>query len=152
MRFNLLIVMSLLLFSGCASTPSTTKNGEPSHITVQHCLIAFDGSLPGKSISRTQEEARVLAEKLFEDAKNGEDFNGIVLSNTDDEPPGLYNMANHGFRGKNTRDMNKKVFARGEMVPAFGDVGFKLEIGDYGMSEYSKDKSPFGWHIIKRIK
>lgn len=40
---------------------------------------------------------------------------------------------------------------RAAMVPAFGDVGFALEVGDVGMADYDAEKSPFGWHIIKRL-
>jgi parvulin-like peptidyl-prolyl isomerase len=38
------------------------------------------------------------------------------------------------------------------MVPAFGDVGFQLDAGQVGMASYDRDKSPYGWHIIKRLK
>jgi len=40
---------------------------------------------------------------------------------------------------------------RSAMVPAFGDVGFALEVGELGMAPYHDEASPFGWHIIKRI-
>ncbi|MAW59971.1 MAG: hypothetical protein CMJ94_03930 [Planctomycetes bacterium] len=42
--------------------------------------------------------------------------------------------------------------ARGAMAPAFGDVGFKLQVGEVGLAEPDAQKSPFGYHIIKRIK
>jgi len=38
------------------------------------------------------------------------------------------------------------------MVPAFGDVGFGLEVGAIGMSEYDPKSSPFGWHVIRRLE
>lgn len=41
---------------------------------------------------------------------------------------------------------------RGGMVPGFGEVAFSLAVGEVGLVEYSADKSPFGWHIIKRIQ
>jgi len=40
---------------------------------------------------------------------------------------------------------------RGAMVPAFGDVGFGLGVGEVGLATYDTDASPFGWHIIKRL-
>jgi len=40
---------------------------------------------------------------------------------------------------------------RAAMVPAFGDVGFSLAEGEIGMAEFDEEKSPFGWHIIKRL-
>jgi peptidyl-prolyl cis-trans isomerase B (cyclophilin B) len=41
---------------------------------------------------------------------------------------------------------------RGQMAPAFGDVGFKLKVGEVGLAEPHEDKSTFGFHIIKRLK
>jgi hypothetical protein len=40
---------------------------------------------------------------------------------------------------------------RAAMVPAFGDVGFSLEVGEVGLAGYDEKASPFGWHVIKRI-
>jgi len=45
-----------------------------------------------------------------------------------------------------------RSFARDEMVPAFGDVGFTLEVGEIGLAPYDAKASPFGWHVIKRIE
>jgi parvulin-like peptidyl-prolyl isomerase len=38
------------------------------------------------------------------------------------------------------------------MVQAFGDVGFKLEVGAVGMATFDPKTSKYGWHIIKRLK
>jgi len=43
-------------------------------------------------------------------------------------------------------------FPRNQMVPAFGDIGFKLQVGEIGIANYDKTTSPFGWHIIKRYE
>ena len=32
------------------------------------------------------------------------------------------------------------------------DVGFKLKVGEVGLAEPDAEKSPFGYHIIKRLK
>ncbi|MFK7769345.1 MAG: peptidylprolyl isomerase, partial [Mariniblastus sp.] len=76
----------------------------------------------------------------------------LVRTHTDDSPPGIYKMANTGFPGNPSRDVSKAVFERGGMVPALGDVGFTLKVGEFGMSQHSADKSPYGWHIIKRVE
>ena len=41
---------------------------------------------------------------------------------------------------------------RGQMVPGFGNIGFALEVGEIGISNFDKIDSPFGWHIIKRYE
>ena len=32
------------------------------------------------------------------------------------------------------------------------DVGFKLDTGGIGMSSFDPQKSPYGWHVIKRLQ
>jgi hypothetical protein len=138
---------SVPLKSDANSEPKTAK-AEPDYITVQHCLIGFKGSLPGKPVTRTKDEAKELATKLLAELKAGADFDEIIRKNTDDSPPGIYKMANRGKKA----DMSQEVYPREGMVPAFGDTGFPLEVGEFGLAEYDTQKSPFGWHIVKRTK
>ena len=134
--------------TAAAPTEEKGKQPEPSHITVQHCLIGFKGSVPGKPISRTKEEAKELATKLLAELKAGADFDDIIRKNTDDSPPGIYKMANFGV----SPNASEQVFARGEMVPAFGNTGFPLQVGEYGLAEFDSKKSPYGWHFVKRVE
>jgi hypothetical protein len=126
--------------------PAAAAAKEPEHITIQHVLIGFTGSVPGKNITRTQDEAKKLAEEILARAKKGEDFDGLVKKYTDDSPPGIYAMANNGATPA------AGEYARNRMVPAFGDAGFPLQVGEFGMASYDKAKSPYGWHIVKRLK
>ena len=131
--------------------------GEPEFITVQHILIGFStpnkgrpgtgSSVPGKSISRTKQESEVLANELLKRATDGEDFGELVKQYTNDSPPGIYQMANYG-----QDNVPAGVFKRADMVPAFGNVGFPLPVGGVGLAVYDPENSPYGWHIIKRIK
>ena len=43
-------------------------------------------------------------------------------------------------------------FRRDGMVPAFGNVGFAVSPGNIGSADYDPAASPYGWHIIKRLK
>ena len=45
-----------------------------------------------------------------------------------------------------------KETPRGKMVQAFGDIGFALKVGEIGIADYDTKTSPFGYHIIKRIR
>ncbi len=125
-----------------------TIDAEPPYITVQHCLIAFKGTLPGKPITRSKEEAKALAVQLLEKLRAGADFDEVIRDNTDDSPPGIYKMANYG----SLPDQRSEIYGRGSMVPAFGDTGFPLQVGEFGLAEYDPTTSPYGWHIVKRIK
>ena len=48
-------------------------------------------------------------------------------------------------------DPSQNIYPRDEMVAAFGDVGFPMQVGEIGMAEYDEEKSKYGWHIIKRV-
>ena len=129
-----------------APTPPAEAAKEPEHITIQHVLIGFSGSVPGKNITRTQDEAKKLADEILARAKKGENFDELVKKYTDDSAPGIYSMANNGVAPA------AGEYPRNRMVPAFGDAGFPLAVGEFGMASYDKARSPFGWHIVKRLK
>jgi PPIC-type PPIASE domain len=129
-----------------AAAPAPAPAPAAGHIKLQHILIAFAGKVPGKNITRTQDEARALAAQVLERAKKGEDFDALVKTYTDDRAPGIYSLANTGVTPSGDE------FARNRMVPAFGDVGFSLAPGEIGMADYDPARSPFGWHIIKRLE
>jgi len=116
------------------------------HIKLQHILIAFAGKVPGKNITRSEAEARQLAEEILNRAKGGEDFDTLVRTYTDDAHPGIYGLSNSGVPPA------PGEFSRDRMVPAFGEVGFSLAPGEVGMAPYDARKSPYGWHIIKRLE
>src|SRR5213594_3656103 len=46
-----------------ASSPAPRAQ-EPARVVVQHILVSFSGKLPGKTINRTQDEARQLAGEI----------------------------------------------------------------------------------------
>jgi len=117
---------------------------EPRHVQVQHILIAFSGS--GTRATRPMEEAKKLAYEVLERARKGEDFDALVKQYTDDSPPGIYGMSGLGVEAAHGE------YPRDKMVPAFGNVGFAISPGNIGMADYDPQKSPFGWHIIKRLK
>jgi len=81
-----------------------------------------------------------LPEKLLRE------FDELVKKYTDDSAPGIYMMANAGVAPATGE------YARNRMVPAFGDAGFPLKVGGIGMAPYDSTKSPYGWHIVKRLK
>ncbi len=118
---------------------------EPEHITVAHVLISFAGTRT--EAKRSKAEAQKLAADVLARAKKGEDFDKLMKDLSDDPGGGVYMMSNRGIRKAHPDEFN-----RDDMVGAFGDVGFKLEVGGIGMSIFDPRTSPFGWHIIKRVK
>ena len=118
----------------------------PQHVQVQHILIGFTGSVPGKAITRSKEEAKTLAYQILDRARKGEDFDELVRQYTDDSPPGIYGMSEKGLQP------GPGEYPRDGMVAAFGNVGFNISPGNIGIADYDPQTSPFGYHIIKRLK
>jgi hypothetical protein len=136
----------ILVVAVALALPGHAREGEPDKITVQHILIGYKRTVPGKKLERTKKEAKALAAALAERARAGEDFTALVEEYTDDKPPGIYVMTNKNaprVAGAMTRD---------QMVPRFGDVAFGLEVGEVGVAVYHAGLIPYGWHIIKRLE
>jgi hypothetical protein len=144
----------LILFAAtlAACGGEAQVNNSLDHIQVQHILIGFKdavgfgGSAPPKAAARTQDQARTLAYDLLNQAKSGADFDQLVTANTDDSPPGIYGMSNSGITPA------QGEYSRDGMVPAFGNVGFALKVGEIGIADYDPSISPYGYHIIKRLR
>jgi parvulin-like peptidyl-prolyl isomerase len=117
---------------------------EPQHIQVAHVLVSFAGA--GTEATRTKADAENLANDVLARAKKGEDFHKLIKELSDDSGEGIYGLANFKVRP------DRGEYERQGMVAAFGDVGFKLAVNGIGMSPFDPQKSPYGWHIIKRLK
>lgn len=116
-------------------------------IQVQHILIAFEDTLGSKFLERSRDQAEQLAAEVYEQLGDDADFDWLLKKHTDDSPPGIYTMLSEG-----TPNHRELVFLRGEMVPAFGNVGWRLEGGEIGVAPHDPTTSPFGWHIVKRLE
>ena len=141
LRIGVVVACCLL-----AALPAGARKGEPDQVVVQHILIGFKRSVPNKTIERSRKEARALAESLFDRAVAGEDFDALVKEYTDDQYPGKMLLTNKGVnpvRGGRTRD---------QVVAKFGDLSFRLEVGEVGLASHHAALSQYGWHVIKRLE
>ena len=160
----LLLSLLTMIFSSCGdsagekadegsstSDPMTEKpvlvkpEGQPDRVVVQHILIAFKGKIP--TASRSQQEAGELADVIYQKALNGDDYDALVKKYTDDSFPGKYAMVNFGVVSEDTNDIPREA-----LIPSFGEVGFKLGVGELGLAPFDSLVSPYGWHIIKRVE
>jgi hypothetical protein len=145
-------LLATAVLSAQTIAPTEKPAGEPDRITVQHILISFLGSAGTvPEVTRTRAEAKALAEMIVGLARKGDDFGALVKQYTDDRAPGIYKLANFGVEPILTPP-SKKEYSRAKMVAAFGDVGFKLKVGEIGLAVYDPDKSKYGWHVIKRLE
>ena len=145
MRVMLRVVIMAALLVSSAGFLGAAKD-EPERVKVQHILIAFKRSVPGKDITRSRAEAKALAGELFARAQKGEDFDGLVKQYTDDQYPGILLVTND----KAARVPNGTP--RADLVVRFGDVAFGLGVGEIGLATQHAALSPYGWHVIKRLE
>ena len=124
----------------------SARRGEPDRVKVQHILIGFKKTIQGKTIDRSKSEAKELAYELYDRAVAGEDFGELVEEYTDDRAPGIYVIAN------DETGVPKGAFRRRQLAVSFGDVSFRLEVGEVGVAKYHSSNSPFGFHVIKRLE
>ena len=122
---------------------------EAQEVEVRHILIGVKHPrLPG--VSRSAEEARAQAADLLQRLAAGEDMKTLVTGYSDDPPkpdaPGIYRMVLEGEGDP------PAVMPRGLMVSAFGDVVWRLQVGEVGVAAHDRASSPFGYHIVKRLK
>ncbi len=127
--------------------PEKAANGQPAIVTVQHVLISFEGSERSEQ-KRSRAEAEKLAFEIVNRAKSGEDFGKLMKEFSNDPGGGTYTLVNDGV----TANQSAGEYDRRGMVAAFGDVGFRIDVGEVGLADYDAKGSPFGLHIIKRIK
>lgn len=127
----------------CATFAARQEHSEPQ-VVVQHLLVAFAGSGVPKA-TRTKKQAEELTAEIWKRIQNGGDFDALVQKYTDDSYPGRYTMVNGGSAPQG-------AYRRSGMVPAFGNTGWRLAVGEFGVAAYDPQASPFGWHIVKRIQ
>jgi len=124
-----------------------TLMAKPEHtepaIQVQHILISFGGT--GTKATRSKADAEKLAKQVYAEVMAGGDYDALVKKYTDDSAPGKYDMTNGTQR-------TPGAYPRSGMVPAFGNVGWRLKVGEVGVAPFDPKASPYGWHIVKRTK
>jgi foldase protein PrsA len=136
----------LVVWIGSILALQAKRADEPDVVVVQHILIGFKKTVSGKKLERTKKEAQALAEELLARARSGEDFDALVKEYTDDQYPGIYRLTNRDV------PLMEHSHERTQMVPSFGDVSFRLAVGEVGLAKYHPGNSPYGWHVIKRIE
>ena len=145
---SIVIAIVLLLAMaglGC-SQEAPTQPASPAHVEVQYVLIGFQGTIPGRSVSRTEAEALSLALNILWRARFGEDFSQLVQQYSDDHNLGIIRIANTGITP------GAGEYPRAGVVQGFGDTSFSLSVGGIGLASYDPRTCPFGWFIIKRLR
>lgn len=119
---------------------------EPPVVEVQHVLISFAGAgLP--NVTRTKDEAKALAERVYDLARGGRDFGDLVRLYSDDRHgDGFFRIANFGM------PLAADTTERARLVRGFTRAAFSLEPGQTALVANEPAESPFGWHVIRRLR
>jgi peptidyl-prolyl cis-trans isomerase NIMA-interacting 1 len=122
---------------GDPATATSKSNADPpKKIGARHVLVQWMGSERAPtSVVRSRDQALAVAQQVLKRAKAGDDFARLAIEFSDE--PGA------GGRGGSLGR-----FSKGQMVPAFEAVAFKLEVGQ--ISEIVE--TPFGYHVIQRTE
>lgn len=124
------------LTSEAAAPTPKRDTAPPKTIGARHVLIQWMGAERAPaSVVRSREQAYAVAQQVLKRAKAGEDFARLAIEFSD-EP------------GAGPRGGSLGRFGRGQMVLAFEEAAFRLEVGQ--ISDIVE--SPFGYHIIQRTE
>jgi hypothetical protein len=122
--------------TGSTQPGAKAKKQEGATVVARHVLIQWMGAdRAGKSVVRTREQARQLAEEVARRAKSGEDMGRLAVEYSDE--PGAASRG--GSLGR---------FGRGQMVRQFDAVVFALKPGEIS----DVVETGFGYHIIQRLE
>ena len=132
---------------GPAAKSPEPAGPEPSRITVQHVLIAFQGATRApQHVTRSKDEAAEFAKQILERVRKGEDITVLAKQHSTDPGGGRYTLVNNGVAH------NPPEIPRRQFIKPFTDVAFKLKVGEAGIAEYHPQNCPYGWHVIKRLE
>jgi len=111
--------------------PPAVPDTETVHVL--HVLISYKGGARAKPDARSKEDADKLAKEILDKVKAGGDM--VALMKQYSEDPG-------------SKDSGRAYpIKKGSgMVEPFENLSLRLKEGEAGLV-----KTPFGWHIIKRI-
>ncbi|HEY3801622.1 MAG TPA: peptidylprolyl isomerase [Kofleriaceae bacterium] len=122
------------------SSDILARPAQPGPVTVQHVLVGWKDVPAAKRIpldpraqARTKADADKLATDILAKARGGADFKDLMKQYSED--PGSKD---------NGRTMS--VSEAENYVEPFKKLALRLKEGEVGLV-----KSPFGWHIIKRV-
>jgi foldase protein PrsA len=107
---------------------------------VKHILIGwrdlepiYGSKMDPRARGRSKTDALRLAKDLSNRARAGEKFEMLMKTHSED-------------KGSASSGMAYEVHPKATLVAAFRRMGLRLNVGEVGVA-----RSPYGWHIMKRI-
>jgi len=106
-------------------------------VKVQHVLLAFVGAKRGSESKRDYAAARTVTADVLLRARSGDDFPTLVKQFSYEEGSGIETLTARN---------------RDDYAANFAAIAFRLAVGEIGVAAYHSSKSPFGFHVIKRLE
>ncbi len=143
------VVAIALCLTACSDPPDDTPLGqdcarimarpevEAPQVKVQHVLLAFVGAKRGSESKRTYAEARSATVQVLSRARSGDDFAALVKQHSGDDGDGIFTLT---------------ATNRADFAVNFAAISCRLAVGEVGVAAHHASKSPFGWHVIKRLE
>ena len=136
----------LLWFRNLASPkPRAT----PREVVVRHIFLPWAGAKAAKpaTTKRTRQEAFALAREIVGKVRAGTPFDGLVAK---------YHSKT-GYPSEMTINITPAAAVKGSIpatrLPrAVARLAFALDKGEVGLAEWHRKDSPFGYHVLIRIK
>lgn len=108
-------------------------NPETGKVLVQHVLVGWKGAPGARAATRSKEEADQIAKEVLEKVRAGGDMAALMKQYSEDP-------------GSKDNGRIYDVTPDAPLVEPFKKLSLRLALGEAGLV-----KSPFGWHVIKRV-
>ena len=137
--------------------PVACGREEPDSVIVDQIAISFRGAHPKVTAVLSKGAAEKLARRLLAQLEGGASFERLKHEHSVDRSKrtgtanGPYDVRNFG-QPYLQREDGMPVVPRSHMAKSWGDLAFRLEVGEVGMAEYDARDCPYGWHILKRLR
>ncbi len=103
-------------------------------VHTRHILVRFTGARNADGVTRTEDEARALADQLYAEIARGAPFGPLARERSEDE-------------GTKSRGGDLGPLGRGRLAVAFEEAAFSLAPGELSRPV----KTEFGYHLIQRV-
>jgi len=137
--------------------PLVRGEGEPRRVFLDRILISYRGNPFDLQSRRSLEEARILAHRLYERARAGEDFVDLRNGYSDDRHAGSetangpYIFMNYGIPLAPTMPHIPRMERKG-MGRRLGDRAFRMQDGEYALVEYHETDYPAGFEVVRCLQ
>ena len=118
------------------------KFDEPEVVHARHILVAVRKDAPPEDALAAETHANALLERV----RKGEKFEEVAAKQSDD-PAAHDRPAANGSPAVPGNGGDLGYFARDRIMPEFGDVAFRLKVGEIG----GPVRTQFGYHLIQVV-